>query len=468
MGFHTPEFFILLVTSFIFFSLTRGRRRLWVLAAFDALFYLYAGFLDFSLLLLATVVSYLAGLGMTTRWRNVFYGLGIGIDLLNLAFFKYYYFALDNVSRVASLPARLWDLRIVLPIGISFYTFQLVSYLTDVYRDRIEPCRSFLEFWVYISFFAQVIAGPIMRADVLVPQVKRIGERVIDRDNVKAGLMLFLMGLAKKVIVADTLAPFVEAFFARGANMSSPDVWLAAYLFGFQIYYDFSAYSDMALGIGKIFGLELTRNFNTPYVSQNPQEFWRRWHITLSTWVRDYLYIPMGGSQKGYGRGLIAVLVAMSISGLWHGASWTFLLWGLYHGTLVVLHRVWKTLTADRIGSNRFIRVINVFVYLQFTMIGWIFFRINDANSLGPVLRKMLMFEDLSVGPHVREYVLVVAALYGLHWAEHLLLQHRVRVLNWWRQKVPPVVRGLAYALVIVAVLAFTRPKENAFIYFQF
>ncbi|HHY34292.1 MAG TPA: MBOAT family protein [Firmicutes bacterium] len=467
MGFHTPEFFILLVLSFAAFSLTRSK-RLWVLAVFDALFYLYAGVLDFSLLAAASVVSYLAGLGMATRWRKVWCVLGVGLNLLNLAFFKYYYFVLGNISKVAAVPERFWTLRVVLPIGISFYTFQLVSYIVDVYKDRIEPARSFLEFWVYISFFGQVIAGPIMRADVFLPQVKRTESYQFDLDRTKKGLLLLLVGLAKKVVIADTLAPFVDAFFSRGAGMSSVDVWVAAYLFGFQIYYDFSAYCDMALGVGKLFGFELTRNFNTPYVSQNPQEFWRRWHITLSTWVRDYLYIPMGGSRKGYVRGLVAVIAAMCISGLWHGASWTFLLWGLYHGILSAAHRVWKTVTAGKIRPSGLVRALNVFGYLQLTMVGWVFFRVTDVKALGPILGKMLSFSDLSVGPHFAEYVAVILVLYALHWVEHLALENRGQLLRWWQERIPSPVKGLVYAAVILGILLFTRPKENAFIYFQF
>ncbi|MBE3519204.1 MAG: MBOAT family protein [Firmicutes bacterium] len=467
MGFHTPEFFILLVLSFAVFSLARGK-RLWVLAAFDALFYLYAGVLDFSLLAAASVISYLSGLGMTTRYRKVWYVLGVALNLLNLAFFKYYYFVLGNISKVLTVPESLWALRVVLPIGISFYTFQLIAYIVDVYKDRVEPARSFLEFWVFISFFGQVIAGPIMRADVFLPQVKRTEDYRFDLDRTKKGLLLLLVGLAKKVVIADTLAPFVDAFFSRGAGMSSVDVWIAAYLFGFQIYYDFSAYSDMALGVGKLFGFELTRNFNTPYVSQNPQEFWRRWHITLSTWVRDYLYIPMGGSRRGYVRGLVAVIVAMCISGLWHGASWTFLLWGLYHGVLSAVHRVWKTLTAGKIRSGGLVRALNVLGYLQLTMIGWVFFRVTDAKVLGPVLKKMLSFSDLSLGPHFREYVAVILVLYALHWVEHLAFENREQLLRWWQERIPSPVKGLVYAVVILGILVFTRPKENAFIYFQF
>ena len=467
MGFQTPQFFLLTAAGFCLFWAVKGRKLL-VLAVFDCLFYLYAGLLDFGLFFGASVLSYVSSQGMRGRKRKAFFAFGLGINLLNLAFFKYYYFTLGNLSKIARIPAAFSSLRVVLPIGISFYTFQLIAYLVDVYRDDMHPIASFIEFWVFISFFGQVIAGPIMRAKDFAPQVARTEGLPFDMEEVRKGLVQFGIGLAKKLVLADSLSPLVEKYFQKGVGMSSVDVWIAAYLFAFQIYYDFSAYSDMALGVGRFFGFKLTRNFDTPYISQNPVEFWRRWHITLSTWVRDYLYIPMGGSRKGFARGLVAVIAAMCISGLWHGASWTFVLWGLYHGLLCAFHRVWRKTAGKRLQGGALLRTLNTLGFFQLTAIGWVFFRVTDAKDLGPLLAKMLTFSAPGVGPHFVQYGSLVAGLCGLHLAEYLAYKHGSRLWEWWNQCVPPLVRALAYSAAVLLVCVYLRPKTSAFIYFQF
>lgn len=467
MGFHTPPFFILLVFAFCLYWSTR-KYRLLVLAVFDCLFYLYAGLLDFGLLFGASVIGYLAGLGVRSRYRKSIAALGIGANVLNLAFFKYYYFVLGNIAKLVKVPPALSNLKVVLPIGISFYTFQLIAYIVDVHRGEIPRVQSFIEFWVFISFFGQVIAGPIMRAKDFGPQIANTESYRLTPSQLQRGLAWFAIGLIKKLVLADSLAPLVDKYFARGTAISSVDVWIAAYLFAFQIYYDFSAYSDMALGIGEFFGYNLTQNFVSPYISQNPSEFWKRWHITLSTWVRDYLYIPMGGSRKGFVRGLLAVILSMSISGLWHGASWTFVLWGLYHGLLSAGHRIWKTTVGKYVKGGTAIRIINTLGFLQLTMIGWMFFRVTTTSDLAVLLRKMLTFSDPSTGPHFLHYVLLIVFLYCLHLAEYLARKNGHELLTWWSTWIPALIRGLVYCAILLGVCVFLRPKPNNFIYFQF
>jgi len=467
MGFHTPPFFILLVTAFCLYWSSR-RYRLRVLAIFDCIFYLYAGLLDFGLLCGAAIISYLAGLGVRSRHRKVIAVLGISANVLNLAFFKYYYFILGNIAKLIKVSPALSNLKVVLPIGISFYTFQLIAYLVDVHRGKMPPIQSFLEFWVFISFFGQVIAGPIMRAKDFAPQIAHSQSSRLTSSQLQRGLVLFTIGLIKKLVLADSLAPLVDKYFTKGTAMSSVDVWIAAYLFGFQIYYDFSAYSDMALGIGAFFGYNLTRNFVSPYISQNPSEFWKRWHITLSTWVRDYLYIPMGGSRKGFLRGLLALIISMSISGLWHGASWTFVLWGLYHSLLSAAHRIWKTTLGKFVKGGTVIRIINTLGFLQLTMIGWVFFRVTKTSDLAVLLRKMLTFSDPSRGPHFLHYVFLVVLLYCLHLVEYLVRKNGYGFLSWWSTRVPTLIKGFVYCAILLGLCLFLRPKPNTFIYFQF
>lgn len=467
MGFQTPQFFILMVTAFALFWAAKGHRLL-VLAVFDCLFYIYAGWLDFGLLVAASLVSYFSALEMNGRYRKLWVVVGVSFNVLNLMFFKYYYFALDNASRFVAVPPSLRSLKVVLPIGISFYSFQLIAYIVDVYRRDIPPIASFLEFWVFISFFGQVVAGPIMRAKDFAPQVAATEKVHFDPEKIKSGLIWFAIGLFKKLVIADSLAPWVDKYFAKGASMSSVDIWLAAYLFGFQIYYDFSAYSDMAVAVGRFFGYRLEKNFNTPYVSQNPSEFWKRWHITLSTWVRDYLYIPMGGSRRGFVRGLVAVILSMCISGLWHGASWNFVLWGIYHGLLSAAHRIWKRSLGNKVKPGRLVSAINAFLFLQMTMIGWVLFRVTDIKALLVLLRKMLTWSEIGLGPHYGHYLVMILGLYCLHLAEYLVRKNSAQLWSWWSNRVPVALRGFAYSVVLMLICLFVRPKSNAFIYFQF
>lgn len=467
MGFQTPQFFLLTVAAFGLFW-PSPKSRLAVLSVFNALFYLYAGLLDLGLFFSASVASYAAARLMSGRRRKAALAVGIGVNLLNLGFFKYYHFALGNISKFLRVPAVLSSLKIVLPIGISFYTFQLIAYLVDVYRRDVPPIESFVEFWVFIAFFGQVIAGPIMRAKDFSGQVAETERFRPEPENLKRGLVLFAVGLSKKLVLADTLSPIVDKYFARGSGLSSVDVWIAAYLFAFQIYYDFSAYSDMALGVGKLFGYNLTPNFDTPYLSQNPPEFWRRWHITLSSWIRDYLYIPMGGSRRGFCRGLAALMASMTISGMWHGASWNFVFWGMYHGFLSVLHRIWRKTLGARLPANRFLQVINTLGFFHLTVAGWVLFRVAAVRDLAPLLIKMTTFSDLGVGPHLREYAFLIVALYSLHWAENCVRRPGSRIVSWWNTGTSPAFRGMAYAVVILGLCVFLRPRASAFIYFQF
>ncbi|HHW17420.1 MAG TPA: MBOAT family protein [Firmicutes bacterium] len=471
MGFHSPRFFVLLLMAAVFFFIAKGK-RLWVLAIFDALFYLNAGILDLLLLFGAAAVTFYSGIRSRGPRKKAWALLGVTANLLNLAFFKYYHFILGNVSRLIPVPDMLLKMNPILPIGISFYTFQLVSYLVDVYRDEVPPCRSFLLFWVYISFFGQVIAGPIMRASDFIPQVEQTERYTFDPGRIKSGVALFTVGLVKKLVFADTLAPFVDTFFARGADLSSIDLWIAGYLFAFQIYFDFSAYSDMALGIGKVFGYELAKNFDSPYVSQNPPEFWRRWHITLSTWIRDYLYIPLGGSRRGFARGIFNVVIAMTISGLWHGAAWNFVLWGLYHGLLSAAHRIWRNIFGNRSFARKLagfpFPLFNSLVFMQFTVVGWILFRMRDLETLFRAVRKMLTFSDLTYGPHVWYYVILISGLYILHLIEYFIRRNAHSLSSFWDNNVPAPIKGLVYAGIVFVLCVFLRPKENAFIYFKF
>lgn len=470
MLFHSPEFIVtLLVTLLLYWRLPR--LRISILAAANAVFYGASG-LNYLLLFLA-VASVTYGLSVLiargVRPRLLLW-TGILLNLLNLGAFKYTAFAAANLERLFHLGLDPALFRVVLPVGISFYTFQIIAYLVDVARGEIAPARSLLEFWVFIAFFGQLIAGPIMRGRDFLPQIEQ--EQSLRTREFTYGVFLFAIGLVKKVVLADQLAPLVDSFFAHAAYLGAVEGWIAAYLFGFQIYFDFSAYSDMAVGIGHLFGFTLTDNFKTPYLAGNPQEFWRRWHITLSRWIRDYIYIPLGGSRRGEKRTLAALLIAMGLSGLWHGAAWTFVVWGLYHGTLSAAHRLWSRRVVPRLNLGLLppwlVRWTSVFLMFQATTIGWVFFRAQGTTTALRLVRQMLTLADLHFTRTNALYLALVALLFLLHAAEFWFRRNQAAIYERWTRWFPSPVRALAYTGLVVLVVIMSAAEQNTFIYFRF
>lgn len=458
MSFHTLLFGAFLAIVVVAYYPV-GKRRLPLLGLANAVFYGFAGLPHLTLFVGVSAVTYWCSHRRHRGWL----WLGIAVNLANLGFFKYAgFFASGLEQRLAG---------IALPIGISFYTFQMISYLVDVMRGQLHPSRSWLEFWVYVSFFAQLIAGPIMRGRELLGQIRRVGHVSWDRARHEAGLRLVLIGLGKKLVLADTLAPIVERLFSQGPALSSAEAWLAAYLFGFQIYYDFSAYSDIALGIGRLLGIRLARNFDTPYLSASPREFWRRWHITLSSWIRDYIYIPLGGSRQSLTRSCLALMAAMGLSGLWHGAAWTFVYWGLFHGLLVCLHRLWSQLMRrigrDAAKSRLWSRPVGVALTFHLVTWGWVLFRAGDLASAIGMMRAMALWTSPGMPPRAAAYAAILGLLFSLHVAEQWALANHDRLLVGWRA-LPAPVRGACWAVAVLVLLAFTRPEASSFIYFRF
>ncbi len=477
--FHSPEFLSLLaVTVTVYYTFPRA--RLYLLALANALFYAVAGLPWLGLFVAMALLTYLASkraqpdLGPSAR-RWVW--LGVTANLLNLGFFKYTNFVFQSLNRYLHLTADSKLISVILPIGISFYTFQLIAYLVDVGRGRQRPSRSFLEFWVFISFFAHLVAGPIMRAKDFLPQVENADQVRFNTGEFKYGLYLLLMGMAKKVILADTLAPLADSRFAAGTSIGALSAWVAAYLFTFQIYFDFSAYSDMALGIGHLFGFRLTQNFFTPYLSDGPREFWQRWHVTLSTWIRDYVYIPLGGSRVKVPRQLFNLILAMTLSGLWHGAAWTFAAWGLYHGVLAAVERLYRkhvetpvagTGLGRRVVTSWVYRAASVFAWFHLTVIGWVFFRAPTITQALVMIKHMVLLRPLGFSYSELAMVGFAGLLFIGHALERVVREHEVRVHDVWRRLVPTPARALFYAAAVVLVATFMKGKEAAFIYFRF
>lgn len=464
MLFQTPEFAILLAVTLLLFGFARNKARLRVLLVASLVFYGFSGPID-TLVFLAVILTTftIAKKLHTAGSKPLLFGLLI-LLFSNLGIFKYGGFLYDNVNLVVSslgLPLLVRRPELWLPLGISFYTFQLVAYSVDVYRGTIEPSQDLTEFMVYIMFFGQLVAGPIMRGKDFLPQLR--GELRASWDDVREGAYLIIRGLMKKIILADALSSLVAPMFENSGTLNHASVWLAAYLFAFQIYLDFSAYTDIGVGLGRLFGLRLSANFLTPYLTANPSEFWKHWHITLSTWLRDYLYIPLGGNRCSRARCNINLLLTMLLGGLWHGASWTFLLWGAYQGILLIAHKEWTRVFGR---SYSIPRGLSIFLNFQMMALGWMVFRAASLKEALQLWSKALDFSQASTWGSQLALIVAVAGLYALHLLERYIDDNRQIITERWRS-VPAPVRGLAYALVVFVVIISFRPAQP-FIYFRF
>jgi alginate O-acetyltransferase complex protein AlgI len=446
--------------------------------------YTFYGFWDWrflSLIAISTLVDFYCGKRMaqleaTEENRTVRKNLLLASLVTNLGFlgfFKYCDFFIESAAaslELFGLSPNLTTLGIVLPVGISFYTFQTLSYTIDVYRGRMKAETSLLNFATYVAFFPQLVAGPIERARDLLPQFREPTR--LKAEQLHSGFFLICWGLFKKVVVADNVAGIADAAFA----LEDPNGWqalLGAYAFAVQIYCDFSGYTDIARGAARCLGFELSLNFNIPYVAQNPSDFWRRWHISLSSWLRDYLYIPLGGNRKGARRTYINLMLTMLLGGLWHGAAWTFVLWGAYHGLLLAAYRLFTPWVLERLripdGAPGFIlRLLNGLFFFQLVCISWILFRATSVkqainfmtaavSDFGDSLSQSVSdFEGLGLAIFVSGILMVVQA------AQHLTRDHLFIL------RLPAPARSLIYAVGALLFLYIGEFGGEAFIYFQF
>jgi D-alanyl-lipoteichoic acid acyltransferase DltB (MBOAT superfamily) len=378
MLFTTAPFFVLLAAAVaLHWALPWQRGRLAVLLAASFYFYAFHHWPSLILLIGFILFNYFAALAQE-KWRGPrVLALAVSVNLLALGWFKYAAFLAEIVQLVTRVPVP--HPPVFLPLGISFFTFQVVAYQVDVHRGEIAAERSLLRFAVFKCFFAQLIAGPIVRAHEFLPQLRE--KRRFDAEGFHHGLFLLAAGLALKLGVADVLAQFVREDFAEPGRLASTEAWTGIYAFAFQLYADFWGYSTMAVGIGLLFGLVLPLNFHSPYLSQSLQEFWRRWHVTLSSWFRDYLYIPLGGNRRHAGRNL---LVTLGVAGLWHGAGFTFVIWGLAHGAWLWLERRLR-------GRVRLPRPARIFLVFHGVCLLWVLFRAPDLRSAVAYLGRLLL-----------------------------------------------------------------------------
>jgi len=423
-----------------------------------------------SLIIISTLVDYVAGMKMISdashRKRWLLFSLCTNLGILG--FFKYFDFFVTEAQgglQALGLDVNVSTLNIILPVGISFYTFQTLTYTIDIYRGQLKPTRNLLAFAAYVAFFPQLVAGPIERAANLLPQFEK--SWVFDETRIIQGLRLILFGLVLKVCVADKLAPLVDQIFAAPESYNGGVLALGAVYFAFQIYGDFCGYSTIAIGLAKLLGFELMTNFRTPYFATSIQDFWRRWHISLSSFFRDYVYIPLGGSRTATLKKNRNLFVTFTVSGLWHGANWTFILWGMYHGMLLIAQN-----HLSKIGVPNIPKWLANLIYMCLTFvlvcIGWIIFR---APSIGEAYTYILrVFTDLGVPDVLRSGVIyvLIAMVVDYVWRKDVRLES-VEIFNFGRGAAG-VMRWSTYTLMfwMIVVGMANRAGVQQFIYFQF
>jgi len=427
------------------------------------------------LILVTTLVAYLAGLGMSATdkrsYRKACLVTSIVVSLGLLLVFKYYNFlgsSLNDLFAVLDLNLSVAKLDAALPVGISFYTFQTLSYTVDAYRNRVPVEKHIGRFSLYVSFFPQLVAGPIERASRLLPQLyKRIRW---DDARVVSGLRLAMWGFFKKMVVADNLASYVDKVYGDASLFGGMSYLVATYFFAMQIYCDFSGYTDIARGSARVLGFDLMENFKAPYLARNLTDFWRRWHISLSTWLRDYLYIPLGGNRKGEVRRNYNLLVTMVLGGLWHGANWTFLVWGVLHGLFLGVGKQLSRALGPRLpflkSDNPAVRAVQVLVTFHLVCLAWVFFRAASFSDAWSMLGGILTWSDgrMSVfRVEARMYLALVLGGILLVVANDLFHTRLKRVLS-----TSIALRYARDAGLILAVLVFGKMNMSSFIYFQF
>lgn len=500
MLFTTPEFFIFLVVVILLIELIR--KQLWqqiILLIASYYFYWYSGSIHVLLLAFVTLTSYFCGYKLfkadTKKWKRIWLIIGIVIPLLVLGYFKYIDFGITQVNNVlgwfgVGLSVPL--LEVLLPVGISFFTFQALSYVLDIYLKKIEHEPKFYRYALFIAFFPGLVAGPIVRASEFLPQLK--SKIRITGTNLQIGVTLILWGLFKKMVIADNVGGYVNTIFANPAGFTSMQIIAATILFAVQIYCDFSGYANIAIGCAKIFGFTLPENFNMPYFAHNVQDYWNRWHMTLSRFIRDYVYYPMNYTLSKFNRRHIkekkirvkanelavylSLIVSMALCGLWHGASWTFVVWGVYYGLLLALYTY--IVRYKKVGSNSKFLASNTGLVFKLllcqiqVMFGFMIFRANSLSDLWICIQKIIFFDfNISIP-------MMIAIMFGISFIILAFIVMSYKPLAEWIKKMctydyiglvsnMKMRYWLVFIVVMVAaVLLFAPPETPEFIYFAF
>ncbi len=477
MVFNSLVFGIFISVFFPLYWFLTGRARMWLCLLGSYLFYGWWDWRFLGIVMFTTILDYSLGIFIEnehdTKKKSRLVYLSVLSNLGFLGFFKYFIFFADSFVKVLhslGFQENWHTLHIILPIGISFYTFQSMSYTIDVYRKEIKAERDFWRYATFVSFFPQLVAGPIVRARTFLPQFQD-GDKKFSWDRFIEGLAQILWGFFKKVAIADTIAPFVDQIFSFPTNFSSLSVLIGVIFYAIQIYCDFSGYSNIACGLAQMLGFDFPWNFRTPYFSKNFSEFWTRWHISLSSWLRDYLYISLGGNRGGTFMTYRNLMLTMVIGGLWHGANWTFVFWGFLHGSYLVVQRLiappLSILEKNLRLPQWFINAYGIFFVFVFTCFAWIFFRAVDFATAWQVVGRITSLENFSWNsvtdkPMVAKGFLLICILLSIEIVHNNIknLQH-LAIEN-------PYFRVVSYAILMLLVAFFGTFSANAFIYFQF
>jgi len=483
MVFSSPIFIFLFLPLTLLFTLILSRKyQNVVLFVASLVFYAWGGVSYTLILLLSILINYFIGLLLHKhsgkKNARIVLGIGITLNLAILIVFKYANFILDNINIIIEGIGLnpLQNNKIELPIGISFFTFQAISYIIDIYRKEGKAQKGLVNIGLYISLFPQLIAGPIVRYHDI---ARQLNERKQSLVKFASGVERFILGLAKKVLIANTVASVADEIFALPADqLSTPLAWLGIIAYSIQIYFDFSGYSDMAIGLGRMFGFEILENFNFPYISKSIREFWRRWHISLSTWFRDYLYIPLGGNRVSNNRVYLNLFIVFFLTGFWHGAAWNFVIWGLFHGFFLVIERI----GFEKILKRLWAPFQHIYVLLT-VIVAWVFFRVTDIQQAWIFIKSMFGFNQHSI--RIEEFlkhfnseliiVLIIAVLGSgaLFPALQGLYQRLTSRLNFKSMKITELIFSgfRTFGLLIMFLLSISYLASgtyNPFIYFRF
>lgn len=461
--------FIFLPLTLLLYYLVPVRMKNYVMLAASLIFYAWGEPVYIILMILSIILNYFCGQDIyekrdNARAMKMSLMFGVVMNLLILGFFKYYGLLMDTINAI--LPIDIPYRVLALPIGISFYTFQAMSYLIDVYRKEVKPQENVLYFALYISMFPQLIAGPIVRYIDIEEQLK---ERSINSTKFGEGAMYFIRGLAKKVVLANTFGSVYEQVAAmQMGSFSTLTAWVGAIAYAFQIYFDFGGYSDMAIGLGKMFGFEFLPNFNYPYIAKSITDFWRRWHISLSTWFREYVYIPLGGNRCTPSRHILNLLIVWMLTGLWHGAQWNFMFWGLYYGVILILEKYLWGSKIEKLPSA--VQHIYAFVLVLF---GWVFFFSPTLGYAGQYLKVMFgigakgIFDKQGFFMIFTNWLLIVIAILASAPRGYKLLK---KITGCWQsEEVRAIVTCAVYIAMFLLCIAFLVTETyNPFLYFRF
>ena len=477
MVFNSIVFLIFILIFFPTYWLLKGRARMWLCLVASYIFYGWWDWRFLGIVMFTTTLDYWLGVFIddaeSDSKRKRLVVLSVISNLGFLGFFKYFNFFADSFVKVLHAVGiqESWNaLHIILPIGISFYTFQSMSYTIDVYRKEIKAERDFFLYATFVSFFPQLVAGPIVRARQFLPQFQG-GDRVFSWVRFTEGLAQVLWGFFKKVAIADSIAPFVDQIFAFPGNFSSLSCLIGVILYSFQIYCDFSGYSNIACGLAEMLGFNFPWNFRTPYFSKNFSEFWTRWHISLSSWLRDYLYFSLGGNRGGKYMTYRNNMLTMVIGGLWHGANWTFVFWGFLHGLYLIIQRIAGPILGkfeNFIKMPKWLQMaFDIGIVYFFTCFAWIFFRAKDFSTAIGVIKSIASLEGFSWGTVIDKFVVIKAFILILILLTAELIHNNIKDLQQLAIE-SPVFRVVSFATLMLLAAFFGTFSANAFIYFQF